>query len=151
MAGAATGGEIGSNFGPWGAAIGFAIGGLVSLFQDLFGGGGPSLPAWQVRELTYVGGSVEAWRRIEGMPQGRTLMQEPSAGLRLRYPDFWSFEINVGRIVGGSLDVSRARYASWYVAPGIEVGKSPTVTSGSFTGGVCQLVEKQRHRRSAVG
>ncbi len=81
VASAFLGSDIGWAGGPPGALAGFAIGGLISLFQDILGGG-PSLPAWQVRELEYVGGSVEAWRLVEGMLQGRVPMQEPSAGVQ---------------------------------------------------------------------
>ena len=53
------------------------------------------------------GGSVEAWRLIEGMPQGRVPMEEPSAG---RGQDFDTLEVNMGGLVGFSVDFSIDRY-----------------------------------------
>jgi hypothetical protein len=53
----------------------------------------------------------------------------------LRSPDFYTAEVNVGPLVGVSVDVSIDRYGRLYFAPGVELGKSPTLVAGSLTAG----------------
>ena len=73
------GSELGFDIGgPPGAAIGGILGVIAGVLEDIFGGGGPSYPAWEEREATHPGGLVPLVAPIEGLPSHYPPNQEKS-------------------------------------------------------------------------
>lgn len=55
------------------------------------------------------------------------------SGVSFRAPDFYSVNINVGTWIGGTVSVNIGRNGHVYVGPGVNLGKSATLVSGSAT------------------
>lgn len=71
------------------------------------------------------------------------MMQGPCSTFRrqtigdvVRWPDYYSLQLNVGTVAGWSGQASVDRYGQFYVGPiGANVGRSLTIVSGSVVGG----------------
>jgi hypothetical protein len=52
-----------------------------------------------------------------------------------RTPDYTSININIGSVVGETLQATKDKFGNWYIGPGAEVDKSLSTISVSITAG----------------
>jgi hypothetical protein len=91
----------------------------------------PKLP--KPKPTTWYEDSVREFALFKANALSRTLSHTWYA--RFRQPDYYAFTVNLGWLVGGTVQIINDRYGRIYIAPGANIGKSATALSGSLVAG----------------
>jgi hypothetical protein len=117
-------------------AVAFGIDFLVNFFEDLFSGpNSPPIPRKLMHKRHPLYGEILGIQDGLVPTEGSAAPKAGGQAVPMRSPDFYTLEVNAGYVAGVSVDVSIDRYGHGYIAPGVEIGKSPTFLSASVTAG----------------